>query len=91
VIRRLREEAGVSLGTLARRLKWDKGRLSKYENNHLALSLPTIDKIASALGIPPEVIVLECLMERYPGLKAPESELGQLLKRLTAGESGHGS
>ncbi|SRR6266498_639411 len=80
VIRRLREEAGIGLNQLAASLGWDKGRISKYENNHLALALPVIEDIAEAIGLRPEVVVLECLKHRYPTLAG--SKIGHLLASL---------
>ena len=81
-IRALREEAGLSLQELADRVGWDKGRLSKYENNHLALALPAIDTIARGLDLAPAVVVYNCLKHRYPALTLAESESGPLVKAL---------
>ena len=69
----------MSLRELAERLGWDRGRLSKYETNTLGLTLPLIEEIAKALEMRTEVVVLECLMNRYPSLKS--SEVGKHLKR----------
>jgi transcriptional regulator with XRE-family HTH domain len=60
VLRALRGEAGLSQPELAEKLGWDPTRLSKYENNRLMLSLDVIDKIARALGVPAEAVVLRC-------------------------------
>ena len=81
-IRALREQAGLSLQELADRVGWDKGRLSKYENNHLALALPALDTIAHGLDLAPAVVVYNCLKHRYPALTLAESERGQLVKEL---------
>lgn len=81
-IRALREQAGLSLQELADRVGWDKGRLSKYENNRLALALPAIDTIARGLDLAPAVVVYHCLKHRYPALTLAESERGQLVKEL---------
>ncbi len=81
-IRALREEAGLSLQQLADRVGWDKSRLSKYENNHLALALPAIDTIAHGLDLAPAVVVYNCLKHRYPALTLAESERGPLVKEL---------
>lgn len=81
-IRRLRNDSGLSLSSLARLLGWDKGRLSKYENNELRLSLPVIERIAHALNKPPELVVLECIKIRYPALARSDSKPGQLLQEL---------
>lgn len=81
-IRNLREQTGLSLLDLATRLGWDKSRLSKYENDHLALSMPVIEEIAKALGVPPLVVVFDCLKQRYPALASPTSKKGRLVQQL---------
>jgi len=87
-IRALREEAGLNLTQLAERIGWDKGRLSKYETNQLAMSVSVIDRIAEGLGKPPLVVLLLCLKHRYPGLRTPDSRVGTLLQRLVNELSG---
>jgi transcriptional regulator with XRE-family HTH domain len=82
VLRALREEQGFSLPEFAERIGWDKGRLSKVENNHLAVSLTTIEAIARGLGMLPESIALRCLAVRFPGLA--ESKPGMLLAQLVS-------
>ena len=81
-IRALREQAGLSLQELADRVGWDKSRLSKYENNRLALALPAIDAIAHGLDLAPAAVVYHCLKHRYPALTLADSESGQLLSQL---------
>src|SRR5262245_3808580 len=84
VIQARRKEAGLALEALADRLGWEdgKGRLSKYENDRLGLSLPVIEEIARALGKRAEPIVLECLKARYPALASERSTAGRLLNQL---------
>jgi transcriptional regulator with XRE-family HTH domain len=82
-IRSLRLQAGLSLNDLAGRLGWDKGRLSKIENGHLALTLSVIEKIAEALDQSPLSIVVACLRERYPDLASRNSKAGRILDDLT--------
>ena len=72
----------MTLEGLARKLNWNKGRLSKYENDRLGMSLSVLDKIAKALGEWTEVLVLLCLKQQYPKLSRPDSEAGQLLDAL---------
>lgn len=79
-IRQLREEAGFKLNELALSLGWDKGRLSKYENGRLAVSLPVLEEIAVGLGLRPEVVVFRCMKHLYPKLSG--SEAGTLLETL---------
>ena len=80
VIRQLREDARLSLADLAERVGWDKGRLSKYENDKIALSMPVIEEIAGALKKPPLEIVLACLKTRYPVLQ--NADLSRLLDKV---------
>jgi len=81
-IRALREQAGLSLTELADRLGWDKGRLSKYENNQLGMSRVVIEQIANALGLESLYVHIECLKVHYPHLRRPNSKLGVLLDQL---------
>ena len=74
------EEAALSLSEMAKRLDWDKGRLSKYENNQLGISLSVAEEIAKVLKKRPETVVLLCLKEHYPKLK--KSETGEILDAL---------
>lgn len=82
-VRALREQAGLSLQELAERVGWDKGRLSKYENNHLGLSLSALDELAAGLGVPSTTLLIDCLKHRYPSLNHPQSRVGRLLDQLT--------
>ena len=80
----MRIEHDLRVQQLAQRLGWDKGRLSKYENDKLALSMPVIEAIARALEINPAAVVIRCLKVRYPYLAAERSEIGKLLDKLLA-------
>ncbi|HKQ46806.1 MAG TPA: helix-turn-helix transcriptional regulator [Phycisphaerae bacterium] len=80
VLRQLRTKAGLSLDDLAGRLDWDKGRLSKYENDQLGLSLDVIEQIAVALDQRAEPVILRLLQHRYPSLASPRSKVGRLLR-----------
>lgn len=79
-IRTLREASGLTLQGLAERVGWDRGRLSKYENNRLGLSISVIEEIARALGEPSLAVVLLCLKQRYPELS--NSKAGKLVEQL---------
>ncbi len=79
-LKQLREQNSWSLTEFADRLGWHKSRLSKYENNELAISLPALEEIAKQLDMRPDVLVLQCLRQKYPDLNRPE--VGQLLDRL---------
>jgi transcriptional regulator with XRE-family HTH domain len=82
VIRTLRENSGYSLKALAAKLHWSHGRLSKYENDKLAVSLEIIEEIAKALNISPITIVYKCLELRYPKMKS--SSAGKLFGQIAS-------
>jgi transcriptional regulator with XRE-family HTH domain len=79
-LQRLRIQKGLSLTELANRVGWPKSRLSKYENNGLAVSLPVLDEIAKHLEVRPDVLVLYCLKQKYPRLGS--SKVGRLLDAI---------
>lgn len=82
MIKDLRERSEQSLADVAGELGWDKGRLSRYENDQRALSLPVIEELAPVLGETPEAIVLACLKHRYPRLARPNSKVGRAVEGL---------
>lgn len=84
VVRAMREKAGLSLQQLADRIGADKSSLSKYENNQLAMSLRTIERIAEGLELAPLVVLFECLRHRYPMLRSSKSKVGGLVQDLVA-------
>ncbi len=81
-IRSLRRKKGLSIRELAERLSWDRGRLSRYENDRLALSLNAIQQIAESLGEPPEALVLECLTVVHKDLGS--SAIGRTLGAIVS-------
>ena len=84
VIRQLRTDAGINLRELADRIDFSFSALSKIENNERSLSLSLIERIAQAVEVPPENIILKCLEFRFPKLK--ETRAGAIVARyLTAG------
>ena len=87
----LREKAGLSLQQLSDRIGADKSSLSKYENNQLAMSMRTIERIAEGLNLAPLVVLLECLRHRYPALRSSKSKVGGLVQQLVTELCGPGS
>lgn len=81
VIRQHRRQAGYTLESASARLGWDKARLSRYESNRVQLTLEALESIAELLGLRPELLVLECLIHRYPHLGTSQSRLGSALRR----------
>ena len=69
----------MSLEQLAEQLGWDAGRISKYENDYIALSYPVMQEIAGVLGMPPLAMALRCLKHKHPELSNPRSKVGRLL------------
>lgn len=82
VIRDARTDVGVSIRELADRLGIDRGRLSKIENDGLALSMTTLESIAKALQVRPEALAMKCLELRFPGLRTTQA--GKLMTTLLA-------
>lgn len=78
LLRRLREEAGLSQAGLAGRLGWDKGRLSKYETGSLAVSFKTLDKLALALGLEPAGVAALAFVFASPRLLERAQAEGRL-------------
>jgi transcriptional regulator with XRE-family HTH domain len=83
----LRTQREMSLRDLEDKLRevdksqeWDRGRLSRYENNKLAMSSEVMASLADALDVPVDVFVLSCLEEVRKGLK--NKEIGKLLRRI---------
>lgn len=84
VVHDARIAAGVSIRELAERLSVDRGRLSKIENDGLALSMTALESIANALQVAPEQLAMKCLELRFPGLRATAA--GKMMTRLLATE-----
>ena len=82
-LRTIREECKVSLSELARKINWNKGRLSKYEKNKIALTVDAIEQIAQGLQIPSPVIVIRFLKKLYPVLSNPQNHEAKLLDQLS--------
>jgi transcriptional regulator with XRE-family HTH domain len=83
-LRTIREEYNIGLNELAKKLSWDKSRLSKYENNKVALTLDAIEQIAKGLEIPSPVIVIRFLKKLHPILSDPKNKESKLLDQLSA-------
>jgi transcriptional regulator with XRE-family HTH domain len=79
-LKRLREEAGMSLPEAAVLFGTDKGLISRYENDKVAAPESYLAALAAKLNRSTSSVVLECLKERYP--KLGESEVGQLLEQI---------
>jgi transcriptional regulator with XRE-family HTH domain len=82
-LRTIREECKIGLNELSEKLNWNKSRLSKYENNKLALTLDAIEQIAQGLGIPSPVIIIRFLKKLYPALSDPKNTESKLLDQLS--------
>jgi transcriptional regulator with XRE-family HTH domain len=79
-VRSLRKKAGLSLRLAADRVGTSKSLLSRIENDAVPLSLSMTERIARALDMRPEALILYCLQQKYPGLM--DSAVGQELRIL---------
>ncbi len=79
-LRRLREEAGLTVPEAAVLFGTDKGLISRYENNKVAAPEAYLAALAARLKRSTSSVVLECLKERYP--KLGESHIGKLLEQI---------
>jgi transcriptional regulator with XRE-family HTH domain len=83
VIRELRKKSNLSLSGLAKLTGLDIAQLSRYENNLVALSFPTIGRIAKALGKKEETVVLLCVLKGYCfSLAKSKSRVGYSVRAL---------
>jgi transcriptional regulator with XRE-family HTH domain len=83
-LRELREALGLSLSELTSRLKWDKSRLSRIENELVTPTLSDLEEIALAIRQDPVVVLLYCLRKRYSTLVLSGSEIGIVVDDLVA-------
>jgi len=72
----------LSLNAIAARVGWDKTRLSKYENDHIGMSVSVIAQIARAMDLSPLAVIIDCLRCAHPDLTSESSKAGTLLNRL---------
>jgi transcriptional regulator with XRE-family HTH domain len=82
-LRAIRVEYKMGLNELAKKIKWNKSRLSRYENNQLSLTLDAIDQIAKGLQIPSPVLVIRFIKKLYPILSKPGGSETKLLDELS--------
>ncbi len=68
VLRDLREARHVSLSELARLAGCSKSSLSKYELNQKATPIEVLARLAAALKVREEVVVLRSIRLRYTAL-----------------------
>ena len=86
VVRAFRTEAELSLRELAERVGTSSANLCKIENDAISLPLTLIEKLAIALSIPSERVVLKCLERRFPKMR--DTRAGRVvLKYLSTGET----
>src|SRR5687767_8307077 len=61
-------------------IEMPESTLLRYESNERAVSTSALEKIATGVGEPVEVLVLKCLEEKYPRLS--KTKTGTLLHGL---------
>ncbi len=85
-IRGLRDEVGISLRELAEELNVNRGTISRWESDDLAISLDSLEAIADALGKPRQEVAMRCLRysleTRYPDLANEGTRPGKLVAEL---------
>lgn len=79
-IRQLRKERGWSQNDLAEKLGVDPGQISRYENGHIAPSADAIVRLAEALDVSCDYLLVEDAPRRP--FRAPEHALGEHLTGL---------
>lgn len=81
VLRKHRVELDMTLESLATKAGLEKSQLAKYESNKVGVTDQKLAAIAKALGVPPEVLAYECLLEIKPNLQS--RPIGRLLGTLS--------
>ena len=56
-LKRIRTEKGLSQGDICRKLKMDRGYISRVESGFKNPTISNIDKIAVALGVTPDKLL----------------------------------
>ena len=79
-IKSLRKERKWSQGDLAGRIGADSGQISRYENGHIAPSADAIVRLAEALDVSCDYLLVEGAPRR--GMQAAGSVLGERLDVL---------
>ncbi|MGL6074474.1 MAG: helix-turn-helix domain-containing protein [Fimbriiglobus sp.] len=82
VLRKHRQEAGMTLETLAAKALIEKSQIAKYEANQVGISDERLAKLAKAMSIAPDVLAHECLLAIKPQIQS--KPIGKLLGSLIA-------
>lgn len=86
ILRDVRQKSRKTLRELAELVGCSHSKLTKIENDALAVSLTMIEKIASELRIRPEDIILRCFERRFP--KLLETKGGSLIAQFLSSAQG---
>ena len=80
VLARHRKALDLTLEALATKAGLDKSQIAKYESNKVGISDQKLTRIAVALGVPPQQLALECLIQIKPHIQS--KPIGRLLGSL---------
>lgn len=80
-LKELRREHGWSQGDLAAKVGGDAGQISRYENGHMTPSAEVVAKLAAALDVCTDYLLIEDSPRRR--LNAPENSLGPRLATVS--------
>ncbi len=82
VIRKLREERGLSQAQLAAKMgsTWNRSRICKVEGGEMKVTKSAIHLFANAFDMRPEKLFFLCLRSQYPALET--GKVGHALQQL---------
>ena len=83
VARRIRDELGLTLATVAQQARISPGMLSRLETGRVSPSLETIVALAEALGVRPALLLQEVGDETGGAQHVPESQGLEVVRRGT--------
>ena len=83
VARRIREELGLTLASIAQQARISPGMLSRLETGRVSPSLETIVALAEALGVRPALLLQEVGEEAGGAQHVPESQGLEVVRRGT--------
>ncbi len=81
-LKEIREAKGMSQGDVAKYLGVERSYISALENNRVNFSIKTLEKVANALGISPDQIMVNITDESGTGSKRMPISEGLLLKNI---------
>ncbi|MGL6073367.1 MAG: helix-turn-helix domain-containing protein [Fimbriiglobus sp.] len=80
ILKKHRIDRSITLEEVAQKLGINRSTVFRYEDNKTPLSDYAVTRFAVALGMDPQVLMLECLKKVMPGMA--ETTFGQLLQKV---------